>query len=164
MKRHAKSALNASVMVAVLLAGISFAACQSSVTSTVSSTNSTESQLALGKTIYVYGTDASGKTIPRSGFNGMMCVTATCAYCHGDDARGRTIQIMMSQIQTPDIRWSTLTATPSEPGDVAFDPDSFFHAVTQGIDPTGAILETYMPRWQLTRNEIDAVIEYLKTR
>jgi hypothetical protein len=71
--------------------------------------------------------------------------------------------MMMGQIEPPDIRWSTLTAPPTEPGDVAFDPDSFFRAVTQGIDPTGVTLKTIMPRWQLTRAESDAIIAYLKT-
>lgn len=46
---------------------------------------------------------------------------------------------------------------------MAFDPDKFFQAVTQGIDPTGATLKVFMPRWQLTRAESDALIEYLKT-
>jgi hypothetical protein len=159
-------ALYVFIMIAVLLAVLLFsAACQSPVSSTISDTSSTSvSKEFLGKTIYVYGTDTSGQTIPRSGVAGMMGSTVTCAYCHGDDARGRTIQIMMSQIQTPDIRWSTLIAPPAEPGDVAFDPDSFFRAVTQGIDPTGSVLNTFMPRWQLTRDESDAIIEYLKTR
>ena len=93
----------------------------------------------------------------------MMGSAVACADCHGPDARGQTIQIMMSEVQVPDIRWSTLIAPPTEPGDVAFDPDSFFLAVTKGIDPTGATLKTYMPHWQLTRAESDAVIEYLKS-
>ncbi len=70
----------------------------------------------------------------------------------------------MARITTPDIRWSTLTATPTEPGDKAFDPDSFFLAVTQGIDPTGETLNAFMPRWQVTRLESDALIAFLKTR
>jgi mono/diheme cytochrome c family protein len=94
----------------------------------------------------------------------MMGSGVACLDCHGSDARGRTIQVMMGQVDTPDIRWSTLTAPPADPADKAFDPDSFFLAVTQGIDPTGATLKTFMPRWQLTRAQSDAVIEYLKTR
>ncbi len=94
----------------------------------------------------------------------MMGSAVACMNCHGSDARGQTIQLMMmGQIEVPDIRWSTLTAPPTEPGDKAFDPDSFFLAVSQGIDPTSATLKTFMPRWQLTRAESDAIIEYLKT-
>jgi hypothetical protein len=175
---------------ALLLAGLLFVACQSSVLPSTSSTgaittagssttgvpsstsgptsgasSTTAPDVSLGKTIYLYGTDASGKPIPRSGVTGMMGSAVACVNCHGSDARGQTIQLMMmGQVQVPDIRWSTLTEPPTKPGDVAFDPDSFFRAATQGIDPTGATLKTFMPRWQLTRGDSDAVIEYLKTR
>lgn len=72
--------------------------------------------------------------------------------------------MMMGQVATADIRWSMLTAPPTDPADKAFDPNSFFLAVTQGIDPNGSSLKVFMPRWKLTRAESDALIEYLKTR
>ena len=122
------------------------------------------SGVALGERIFTTGTDEDGRVIPRSGFAGMMGSAVACANCHGPDARGRTIQMMMGQFQAPDIRWSTLAAPPTDPNDKAFDPDSFFLAVTQGIDPNGSTLKVFMPRWQLTRTESDALIEYLKTR
>ncbi len=120
--------------------------------------------VALGERIFQTGTDENGRLIARSGFTGMMGSVVACASCHGSDARGRTIQMMMGRIEAPDIRWSTLTAPPADPADKAFDPDSFFLAVTQGIDPTGTTLKVFMPRWQLTRVETDALVEYLKTR
>ena len=119
---------------------------------------------ALGERIFLAAANANGRLIPRSGGSGMMGSAEVCANCHGPDARGRTIQVMMGQIQTPDIRWSTLTASPTDPKDKAFDPDAFFLAVTQGIDPNGSSLKVIMPRWNLTRTESDALIEYLKTR
>lgn len=119
---------------------------------------------ALGERIFLTGTDENGNVIPRSGVAGMMGSVVACANCHGSDARGRTVQIMMGQVEVPDIRWSTLTAPPTDPGDKAFDPDSFFLAVTQGLDPNGSSLKAFMPRWQLTRTETDSLIEYLKTR
>ena len=91
------------------------------------------SSLSLGERIFQTGTDENGRPIPRSGVTGMMGSVAACASCHGSDARGRTIQGMMGQLQAPDIRWSTLGAPPTSPGDRAFDPDSFFLAVTQGL-------------------------------
>ena len=94
----------------------------------------------------------------------MMGRARACANCHGPDARGRTIGMMMGQVEVPDIRWSTLTAPPTDPADEAFDPDSFFLAVTQGLDPNGSSLKAPMPHWQLTRLESDSLIEYLKTR
>lgn len=118
----------------------------------------------LGERIFLTGADEKGRLIPRSGVTGMMGSGVACADCHGSDARGRNIRMMMGQVEAPDIRWSTLTEPPTEPGDVAFDPDSFFLAVTQGADPTGETLKVFMPRWELTRAESDALIEYLKTR
>ena len=176
-------------MAAVFLAGLFFVACQSSVLPSTSSTGAittagsfptgvpsstsgptsdaslttTAPDVSLGKTVYLYGTNASGRPIPRSGVTGMMGSGVACANCHGANARGQTIQIMMSEVQVPDIRWSTLTAPPASPDDKAFDSDSFFQAATQGIDPTGTALKVFMPRWELTRAESDALIEYLKT-
>ena len=94
----------------------------------------------------------------------MMGQALACASCHGPDARGRAVGMMMGRIEAPDIRWSTLTASPADPADKAFDPESFFLAVTQGLDPNGSYLKQPMPRWQLTRAESDALIEYLNTR
>ena len=117
---------------------------------------------ALGERIFLTGANENGRLIPRSGA-GMMGSGVACANCHGSDARGRTIQMMMGRLETPDIRWSTLSAPPTSPGDEVFDSDSFFLAVTQGIEPTGEILKVFMPRWRLSRGESDALIEYLKT-
>jgi mono/diheme cytochrome c family protein len=119
---------------------------------------------ALGERIFQTGTDENGRLIPRSGARGMMGSAVACANCHGADARGRSIQMMMRQIESADIRWSALTAPPADPEEEAFDPDSFFLAVTQGIEPEGGALKAFMPRWDLTRAQTDALIEYLKTR
>lgn len=118
----------------------------------------------LGERIFLTGADESGRLIPRSGVTGMMGSGVACVSCHGSDARGRSVRMMMGQVATADIRWSTLTAPPTDPADKAFDPNSFFLAVTQGLDPNGSSLKVFMPRWKLTRAESDALIEYLKTR
>jgi hypothetical protein len=89
-----------------------------------------------------------------------MGSVVACADCQGSDARDRTIQMMMGQVEAPDIRWSTLTAVPTDPADKAFDADSFFLAVIQGLDPNGSPLKAFMPRWQLTRAGSDALIEF----
>lgn len=122
------------------------------------------SGVSLGERVFLTGTDENGDRIPRSGVMGMMGSGVACANCHGPDARGRTVRMMMGQIEAPDVRWSTLTAPPADPAEIAFDPDSFFRAVTQGIDPEGGTLKPFMPHWQLNRAQTDAVIEYLKTR
>jgi mono/diheme cytochrome c family protein len=117
----------------------------------------------LGERIFLAGADENDRLIPRSGGLGMMGSKVACVNCHGSDARGRTIQMMMGRVEAPDIRWSTLTARPTDPADKAFDPNSFFMAVTQGLDPNGSLLKVFMPHWELTRAESDALIDYLKT-
>jgi mono/diheme cytochrome c family protein len=121
------------------------------------------SGVALGERIFLTGADENGHLIPRSGSSGMMGSGVACANCHGSDARGRAIQVMMGRVDTPDIRWSTLTTPPTDPADKAFDPDSFFLTVTQGLDPNGSLLKVFMPRWDLTRVESDALTDYLRT-
>jgi len=113
---------------------------------------------SLGERVFLTGADENGRLIPRSGVTAMMGSGVACANCHGSDARGRTIQMMMGQVEAPDIRWSTLTAPPTDPADKAFDSDGFFQAVTQGIEPTGETLKVFMPRWELTRAESDALV------
>jgi hypothetical protein len=121
--------------------------------------------VALGKRIYVTGTDENGHLIPRSMSGAMSGSGLTCANCHGADARGENIQMMMGTVEVPDVRWSTLTAPVDDPnsGDQPFDADLFYRALTQGIDPAGKALNPPMPRWNITRAESDALIEYLKT-
>ncbi|MCL5737002.1 MAG: cytochrome c [Actinobacteria bacterium] len=120
---------------------------------------------ALGQRIYTNGRDENGRVIPRSAL--MMFAGATCADCHGSDARGRTVNTMMGSFEAPDIRWSTL----SQPmkGDngamePAYDAASFGRALTQGLDTLGEALNPPMPRWQLTNVQVDALIAFLKTK
>jgi mono/diheme cytochrome c family protein len=121
---------------------------------------------ALGERIFLTGANEIRRSIPRSGVTGMMGSAVACANCHGSDARGGTVRMMMGQVEAPDIRWSTLTSpvAASEEGDKPFDADLFFRAVTQGMDPADKLLQAFMPRWSLTRAESDALVEYLKTR
>jgi cytochrome c oxidase subunit 2 len=168
--------------VALLIALLSLAACQSSVSSTSSSSepggststaaaspggSSTTSggDLAVGRAVYVYGTDEAGQPIPRSGGLGMMG-GGGCITCHGPDARGGTVTLMMSQFDAPDIRWSTLSQPMQSPEggmEPPFDPTSFAQAVREGIGTDGGALEAPMPRWQLTDPQVNGLIAYLKT-
>ncbi|OFW59942.1 MAG: hypothetical protein A2133_05200 [Actinobacteria bacterium RBG_16_64_13] len=121
--------------------------------------------LALGERIFTTGRDENGRTIPRSAF--MMFAGATCAQCHGSDAKGRTIRIMMGSFDTPDIRWSTLSQPMLEPeGEIEppYDARTFARALTQGIDSAGGALNAPMSRWDLTLAQVEALIAFLKTK
>jgi cytochrome c oxidase subunit II len=120
---------------------------------------------SLGERIFLTGTDESGNTIPRSELGMMMGPTVGCADCHGLDAKGRTITVMMGRYESLDIRWSTLTSPQAEDGEtwVPYDDASFARAMRQGVEPNGESVEFPMPRWQLTDAEISALIAYLRT-
>jgi cytochrome c oxidase subunit 2 len=120
---------------------------------------------SLGERIYLTGTDENGRPIPRSGGIGMMSSGGGCADCHGRDGKGRTIRMMMGQFETPDIRWSTLTAPRDPQGQpqTPFNEASFAHAVRDGVDPEGQRLKSPMPLWQLTDADVGAVVRYLRT-
>lgn len=121
--------------------------------------------LALGERIYATGTDENGRLIRRSAV--MMFGGASCINCHGGDAKGRIVQAMMGSLETPDIRWSTLTQPMQNPeGELEppYDATTFARAVTQGIDSSGQGLNPPMPQWDLTSAQVDAVIAFLRTK
>lgn len=121
---------------------------------------------SLGEEIFLYGTD-DGRRIPRRGGIGMMGSGLGCAACHGTDGRGDRVSMMMGSFEAPDIRWSTLGSAEMEheEGEAPhppYDRESFARALRQGVDPGGHPLESPMPRWRISDDEVDALIDYLK--
>ncbi len=85
---------------------------------------------------------------------GMMA----CVSCHGSDGKGGHVQMMMTTVQVPDIRYSTLTQ--SAP---AYTDETIKRAVTQGLDAEGKPLNWPMPRWQMSDAQLNDLIAFLKT-
>jgi mono/diheme cytochrome c family protein len=143
-----------------------------SVSSTLPSSGAPPSTLvALGKRIFLTGSDEEGSPIPRSSSSsagmmagGMMAGEVGCAACHGKDGRGRTVKTAMGSFSTPDIRWSTLSSKKDPEGQpqTPFDQTRLARAVRDGLDPEGVLLDPTMPRWQLTDTQVSALIAYLK--
>jgi len=113
---------------------------------------------SLGEQIYYTGRGEDGRVIPRS--EGMMHMNA-CVDCHGRDARGGTARIMMESFETPSIRWSALAGEDHEGDHPPYDAERFARALREGVDPGGETLDRIMPRWDLTGEEIDALVDYL---
>jgi mono/diheme cytochrome c family protein len=122
--------------------------------------------LSAGETIYLSGVGASGP-VPRSGGPAwFQRMGGGCALCHGYGGRGGVVTMMMTRLQVPDIRYTTLrmphpsdTGTGTEPG---WTDAEIVTAITTGVEPTGAKLDTTMPRWDLTPGEADSLLAYLK--
>ena len=137
-----------------------------------------------GARIYYSGTSENGPISYTGGAPGMMGGSGgmmggsgrlACADCHGKDARGGLHQMGMTQMDAPDIRWSALTEEEhgaegghDEGGGAQmehppYDENTFKLAVTQGVDPAGEPLDPDMPRWRMSDQDIQDLIEFLKS-
>jgi ABC-type branched-subunit amino acid transport system substrate-binding protein len=124
-----------------------------------------------GKAIYSTGKSATGKSAAGppitvtlgEGTAPLPAETLPCLGCHGPEGRGRP----EGGVAPSDIRWSSLTrpyevTTPSGRKHPAYDRRLAIRAITLGIDPAGNRLGVGMPRYQLSREDADALVAYLQ--
>lgn len=123
-------------------------------------------QEALGKRIYTEGINSLGETydavIGEADIT-LPSSTLPCAGCHGDRAEGGE----EGGVRPPPLAWSHLT---KHYGHIhgngrrhpAFTEASFAESLRQGHDPAGNRLDTTMPRFHLSDEDIEALISYLK--
>ena len=114
-----------------------------------------------GERIFLKGIDSKGGFIKNS--HGMQ--GAGCAMCHGVEARG----MFMMMVDIPPLRWKYLTdpgghTHPGGRNHPPFTEASFKSCVLAGIDPGGNTLNTMMPRWEMSGEDLDRLIEYLRTK
>ncbi len=123
-----------------------------------------------GQQIYFTATDQNGQYISYTGgpyFGGMMMGSyLTCASCHGSDAHGGTHYIHMQAIDTPAINYAALIEMKKQdsggnPTDYSLD--DFRGAVVDGHDTAGNQLDQNMPHWQMSDQDLQALLDYLKT-
>jgi len=123
-----------------------------------------------GERIYFTATSNSGHpiTAQMTGMHRMGGMMA-CVTCHGSDGRGGPVTMMMGTFEAPDIRYHTLTETDhDESGEEheehpPYTDATIKQAITQGIDPAGDPLTWPMPRWQMSDQDLNDLIAYLKT-
>lgn len=78
--------------------------------------------------------------------------------------------MMMRSFRAPDITWGVLTGTEHiENGDgheehPPYTEETLKTAITRGVNPAGESLDENMPRWRMTDEDLDDLIEFLKTR
>lgn len=87
-----------------------------------------------------------------------------CAACHGADGRGG-VWGMMSAQTAPDIRYSHLTEDEhaEDEGHPSYDDEFLARAIREGLNSAGETLSWPMPRWHLSDDDLNDLIEYLKT-
>jgi hypothetical protein len=127
-----------------------------------------------GQRIYFTGTSEAGPPISArmTEMHDMPRGMMACVSCHGGDARGATVRMMMQTFVAPNIRYSNLTAEAQgedegeDEGHEEHPPyteETIKRAITEGVDPAGEPLEWMMPRWDMTDQQLEDLIAYLKT-
>jgi len=120
-----------------------------------------------GERIYYTGVSEQTGPIPlRGGPPWLAMHGGGCVNCHGVNARGG-VPVMMGTAIPADIRYAALTAKnghdKGEEGHPPYTDTLIAQAITQGIDSAGKPLDWTMPRWQMTEEDLNDLIAYLKT-
>lgn len=119
-----------------------------------------------GKQIYLEGTSARGNLI-----NAVVGVEQTlipasaipCTNCHGYDGLGRP----EGGVTPTDVRWSQLSKTYGHVHEdgrrhAAFDDDNLARSIIAGVDPANNRLDTSMPLYLLSGDDVSDLVAYLK--
>jgi cytochrome c553 len=103
----------------------------------------------------------------------MMGGYLACASCHGPDGKGGIHQLHNLTMIAPDIRYAALDAKKKEtfadnPSTTSRDKteynlDDLRLAVMDGQGSDGSQLDLYMPRWNLSDQDLADLLEYLET-
>ena len=128
-----------------------------------------------GKRIYFTGTSDSGTPISYTGgpTMGMMMMGGeyACVSCHGTDANGGRHVMGMEIMDSPGIRWSTLTGMKrkelgKDENDQSIDAYTFEDFKKEVIDHKeldGEELKDGMPQWKMSDADLKDLMDYLKS-
>ncbi len=119
-----------------------------------------------GKQIYFQGTSPKGSLINAkigSSSVDMPASVVPCASCHGRDGKGRP----EGAVVPPDITWSHLMHPdghqhPYGRSHTAFDDRKVMQAIVFGKDPSGNKLDTAMPRYDMSKEDMLDLVAYMK--
>ncbi|SIS65583.1 c-type cytochrome [Neptunomonas antarctica] len=116
-----------------------------------------------GEQIYYTGRSQSGAAISYQG--GTMHTqmhSTSCASCHGDDRQGQRLYPQFWVVAPPLTRHTLIEGGDDGHGDhQRYDKRSLKAAIRQGLEPGGEILNTAMPRWQISDEDMDDLISFL---
>jgi mono/diheme cytochrome c family protein len=122
-----------------------------------------------GERIYYTSTSSSGQPIGYSGSFRMMHPIA-CVNCHGTNGQGGRIHMMMQNFDVPDISWHKLIEEEHEEEDEEeheehppYTEETIKIAIIKGINPAGEPLDEEMPRWKMTDNDLNDLVNFMKT-
>jgi ABC-type branched-subunit amino acid transport system substrate-binding protein len=119
-----------------------------------------------GKSIYMTGESPSHKSLQAVLGDGSTVVPATlmpCASCHGTEGKGRP----EGGIVPSNITWSALTRSSSVDDELGrrrpgYDVKSLQKVLREGVDSGGNELGPVMPRYRMSDEDLDHLIDYLQ--
>jgi mono/diheme cytochrome c family protein len=101
-----------------------------------------------------------------------MMHTIACANCHGPDGKGGRVNMMMWSFDVPDITWNKLIREEAheeqENGEQheehpPYNEETLKSAITRGINPAGEPLDEAMPRWKMSTQDLNDLVNFIKT-
>jgi cytochrome c oxidase subunit 2 len=131
----------------------------------VTSVGGPEEYVSNGQMIYFTGRNQQGERISFDGAPMWLYRHGgSCASCHGPDGRGGAPVMMGTEIPG-DIRYSHLTEEEHEEGEEhpPYTDELIKRAITQGLNPAGEPLDPTMPRWHMSDQDLNDLIQFLKT-
>lgn len=125
-----------------------------------------EEYVSNGQMIYFTGRNERGERIPFDGGPRWLYMHGGgCAACHGPDGRGGA-PVMMGTELPGDIRYHHLIEEEEHEHGEEHPPytdELIGRAITLGLDPAGEPLDLTMPRWHMSEQDLDDLLEFLKT-
>lgn len=121
-----------------------------------------------GERIYYTGVSKkNGKILFKDGPPWLKMHGGGCVNCHGTKGTGG-IPVMMNTAVPPDIRYKTLTDKEHKHKETDKEHNVYTdilikRAITKGVNPEGYTLAPLMPRFSMKEEDINDLIEYLKT-
>ncbi|WP_033415741.1 c-type cytochrome [Hahella ganghwensis] len=125
-----------------------------------------------GERIYFTGKDLQGRPISTAGgHHHMKMHGGGCVVCHGEYREGGIRMWPWFWITAPPLTRQSLTGDNHDEeghGSVwetheheVYDADSLARAITQGMTPNGERLDDLMPRWQMSKQDIEDLTNFL---
>ena len=112
-------------------------------------------QESLGKTLYEKGEGSDGPLVHAGGPDWLRHARGGCVTCHGRNGEGLTARAGTVTGTAPPVAYRTLV-------EKGYTDEKIRRAIREGVGHDGVPLHGYMPRWEMTDKELDALLDHLK--
>lgn len=121
-----------------------------------------------GEMIFFTGLNEKGEQISfEGGPHWIYMHGGACVSCHGQEGKGGTVPHMCLEV-APSISYHDLTEEEHEEheGEEEAHPpytdETIKKVIKEGLNPAGEELDSCMPRWQMTDEDLKDLVGYLK--